>query len=92
MKYYSEITKKMYDSVRELEKAEKEANDRDDARKEDAMKVERAEKALIEARENYSKVLNEFCVKHGPYHKTVDREEAARTWSNLSNLIDLLNL
>ena len=92
MKYYSEITKKMYDSVRELEKAEKEVNDKNNARREDAMKVERAEKAWIEARENYSKVLNEFCAKHGPYHKTVDGEEAARTWSNLSNLIDLLNL
>lgn len=92
MKYYSEITKKMYDSVRELEKAEKEVNDKNNARREDAMKVERAEKALVEARENYSKALNEFCAKHGPYHKTVDREEAARTWSNLSNLIDLLNL
>lgn len=92
MKYYSEITKKMYDSVKELEKAEKETNDKNNARKEDAMKVERAEKAWIEARENYTKTLNEFCAKHGPYHKTIDKDEAALTWSNLGNLIDILNL
>ena len=92
MKYYSEITKKMYDSVKDLERAEKEVSDKNNARKEDAMKVDRAEKALIEARENYSKALNEFCTKHGPYHKTVDSDELERSWSNLSNLIDLLSL
>lgn len=92
MKYYSEITKKMYDSVRELVKAEKEVSDKNNARKEDAAKVEKAYADLAAARENYSKVLSDFCAKHGPYHQTVKADDAINSWKNLSNLIDLLNL
>lgn len=92
MKYYSEVTKKMYDSVRELELAEKEVQNKNNARKEDAAKVEKAYADLVTARENYSKVLSDFCAKHGPYHQTVKASDAMGSWKGLSNLIDLLNL
>lgn len=92
MKYYSEITKKMYDSVKELENAEKEVSDKNNARKEDAAKVEKAYKDWMAARENYSKVLIDFCAKYGAYHTTVKAENTVDSWKNLSALIDLMGL
>lgn len=92
MKYYSEITKKMYNSVKELEQAEKEISDKNNARKEDAAKVEKAYKDWVAARENYSKVLSDFCAKHGPYHQTLKADDTINSWKDLSALIDLMGL
>ena len=42
MKYYSEVTKKIYDSVNELKEAEAKITEKANARKLDAEKVEKA--------------------------------------------------
>lgn len=93
MKYYSEVTKKMYDSVKELEKAESELNEKVNMRKNDALLVEKAYDELMNARKKFDKQLNEFCSKHGPYHKTItpDKEDLS-SFNNLGFLIDLLEL
>ncbi len=92
MKYYSEVTKKMYDTVKDLEKAEKEIKDKNDERKTAAAAVEKAYNELVEARERYSKVLNDFCSKYGAYHQSIKSADSDPSWRSLSSLLDLLNL
>ena len=81
MKYYSEETKKFYDSEAECAREErrvlKEKNDKAAARKADADKVEAAFSELTKARVAYTKALNEFVEKHGPYHKSFSKEDLA---------------
>lgn len=90
MKYYSEVTKKVYDTVNELKEAEMEITNKVNARKADAEKVEAAEKACIEARIAYEKTLSDFCKKHGAYHKTFNANEAEKDLISLSKLVDTL--
>lgn len=77
MKYYSEHTKKFYESEQECSKEErkflKEKEAEANGRKVDAEKVKNAEKAFIDARRAYAEALNDFCSKHGPYHKTIEK-------------------
>lgn len=99
MKFYSDYTKKLYDSVAECEKAEnaaklaaqkKEAEENKKAteRKADAAKVEKAMKNVIEARKEYEKELVEFCKKWGAYHKSVKVGNEDKT---IESLIDMVN-
>ena len=93
MKYYSDVTKKLYESVDELKKAEAEITDKAAARKKDADKVEKAYNAYIEARKEYEKVLTEFCNKHGAYHKTYTSKDAGNVeteFESLKNLVSML--
>lgn len=93
MKYYSDVTKKLYESVDELKKAESEIVDKAAARKRDADKVEKAYNAYIEARKEYEKVLTEFCNKHGAYHKTYTSKDAGDVkteFESLKNLVSML--
>ena len=93
MKYYSEVTKKVYDTVADLEKAEKAITDKAAARKRDAEEVEKAFEAMLTAQKNYEKVLSDFCSKHGAYHKTIKADDTdTKTWESLGALIDLLKL
>lgn len=98
MKYYSEVTKNMYDSVDELENAEKALSNKTAERKKDAAEVESAYNALIDARKNYNRVLEKFCEKHGAYHKTIRAVDAdadpdiTNNWNSIAHLIDLLKL
>lgn len=77
MKYYSELTKRPYDTVEELKAAEKKILD--SKKKEDAKKAERtaAAKELEEAIKRASDAqkealakLNNFCEKYGSFHTT----------------------
>lgn len=93
MKYYSDVTKKLYESVDELKKAEAELTDRAAARKKDADKVEKAYDAYIEARKEYEKVLADFCNKYGAYHKTYtskDARDVKTEFESLKNLVSML--
>ena len=92
MKFYSEITKKMYDTVKDLEKAEKETKDKNDERKAAAAAVDKAYNDLVAAREKYSKVLNDFCSKYGAYHRSIKSTDSDASWKSLSSLLDLLDL
>lgn len=78
MKYFSEIDHKVYDSVEELEAAEKKALEAKDARKAESEKVEKAYNAMRKAKkayevatEDYQKALSDFCDKYGSYKTTL---------------------
>ena len=92
MKYYSEVTKKLYDSEADLKKAEDVINNKAAARKRDAEAVENAYKAYLDAKKKYEDVLAEFCKKYGAYHKTVSNADELKEAmpASLSQLIDLL--
>ena len=78
MKYFSEKSGKMQDTVEELEKAEAELAVKKNERKEAAGKVENAYAAMKEAKVAYEKAsqayhdeLVDFCNKYGTYKKTL---------------------
>lgn len=78
MKYYSEVTKKVYDSTEELEAAEKTALAAKDERKAASEKVEKAQTAMKEAKkayevatQEYQDELSKFCNKYGSYKTTL---------------------
>ena len=83
MKYYSEITKKTYDTEDECLEAEKAVNDEKAERKEAAAIVEEAMKAYLDAKKKYYEELDKFCKKFGSYHKTI-------TSNDLNDVYDLL--
>jgi hypothetical protein len=90
MKYFSEVTNKVYDTVNELKEAEAEVTSKVNARKADAEKVEAAYKACVDARVAYEKELSEFCKKYGAYHKTFNADNI-KGWTSLSEMVsDLL--
>lgn len=79
MKYYSEETKKMYNSEKECadattaflaekEKAEAEAKAKKEKRSERAKEVELAREKMRDAQKNYADVLNQFVKDYGTYH------------------------
>ena len=90
MKYFSEVTNKVYDTVNELKEAEAEVTNKVNARKADAEKVEAAYKVCVDARVAYEKALSDFCKKHGAYHKTFKAEDITKEWDSLSKLVDAL--
>lgn len=96
MKYYSELTKKPYDTVEDLKKAEAEvlsSKEKEDAKKaerakeakevEEAMdKARKAREVACEARKRANDKLNEFCKKYGSYHAT---------YRGLNNIFDIID-
>lgn len=79
MRYYSDVCHKLFDSQKELEKAEKNIMNRNDEeakkkaeRKTDADKVQAAYDKVVEDCKEYNKLVNEFVKKYGSYHKTID--------------------
>lgn len=77
MKFVSELTNKIYDSVDELEKAEAEVKAEQnrkeklkEARAERAKEVEEAFKAVNEAQKHANELLTAFCKDYGAWHKT----------------------
>lgn len=87
MKYYSELTKEVYDTPELLEEAEKvvlEAN-KEKERKltERAERAKAVEKAFAEAREARKKadeLLSEFCKDYGSFHTTIKEPTDAFGW------------
>lgn len=100
MKYYSEITKQVYDSEAACYAAERKEKVKTDARKKEAEKVDAARKNLAnvrlecenkiaEARNEYETALAEFCKKYGAYHTSIDftnKEE----WPDLKSIVNSL--
>ena len=96
MKYFSELTNKVYDTMDACEEAEKaiiEQKNREkikkerevEARKTDATKVEEARKAFVEAQAAYREALHNFCTKYGSYHATYKSDD-------LPSLFDIFSL
>lgn len=80
MKYFSEITEKVYDTPEELEAAEKEVLDEQKAqeeklakRAERAKEVEEAYALAADVKEQADKLLNEFLKDYGSFHTTVKK-------------------
>lgn len=78
MRYLSDKTGKIYNSVEELEKAEKELEVKQ--KEEDALKAKRAERAkevedafksASDAEKHAEKVLSDFCKDYGAYHTSL---------------------
>lgn len=82
MKYYSEITKDVYETVEALEEAEtKKKEELAILEQEKAEKKRRAEEVsaafaeVKEAQAKASKLLDAFCKDYGAYHTTVKNPE-----------------
>ena len=95
-KYYSDKTKKFYESEQACVDAEKALVEAETskaaARKEDAEKVRQALVDFTKARNHYHEVLNDFCKKHGPYHtslKPLTWGENSDWESKWSEILDL---
>ena len=77
MKYYSEKLKKIYDTVEDLQAAEKEYDEAHAAeiakakeRKARADEIDAARKDLIKAQKKYDGLINKFIEDFGSYHAT----------------------
>lgn len=77
MKYYSELTKKVYDSPKEVEAAEAEikaAEERkaklQEKRADRAKEIEAAYKDIINAQKKYSDLVDAFVKDYGSFHMT----------------------
>ena len=97
MKYYSEITKILYDTPEQLREGEKKAAEKKAAeelkakeRGNRAKEVEAAYKAINEAREKYEELRNKFIEDYGSFHMTVSQKTPLRPRSSVSELIDFL--
>ena len=80
MKYFSEITKKVYNTPEELETAEKEVLDEQKAQEEKSAKraerakeVEEAYAKAADVEEQADKLLNEFLKDYGSFHTTLKK-------------------
>lgn len=94
MRFYSDITKKIYDTEKELtdaevevqtaELAKKAAEEKKNAeRKARAAAVDAAYKALVDARKSYNKLLTDFCKDYGSYHCSISDKEAQELLSEM---------
>ena len=75
MKYYSEITKKLYDSKDELVKAEVAATKVKSARADKAKEVTEAIKTANEATKKANKMLADFVKEYGSFKTTLTDED-----------------
>ena len=71
MKYYSELTKELYDTKEELTKAEVEATKSKADRAERAKEVTEAIKAANEAQRKANKLLSNFVAEYGSFKTTL---------------------
>lgn len=78
MKYFSEVTKSVYDTEEELIKAEesvaKEQEKKEIAKQERAERAKEIEEAIKDAAEAQKKVgelIDEFVAEYGSYHTTI---------------------
>ena len=76
MKYYSEVTKKLYDSEKELTAAEAEVTKSKADRAKEAKEVTEALKAANEAQKKANEMLNAFVKKYGSFKTTLTGEDA----------------
>lgn len=85
MKFYSEVTKKIYDSEKELLEAEKALNKSKDERAARAKEVNDAFKVAQEAQKKASQLLSAFIKDYGSF-KTTFKSEDYPFWSLLDFL------
>lgn len=89
MKYYSEITKKLYDDKNELIKAEVEATKAKTDRETKAKEVTELLKAANEASKKANEALSNFVKEYGSF-KTTIKDSDVNVRSNFWDLFDRL--
>ena len=84
MKYYSDKTKKIYDTVEQLQAAEKKYDDahaaeikKAEERKRRADEIAAARKDLQNAQKKYNELVNKFIKDYGSYHATYNGEDVS---------------
>lgn len=94
MKYYSEVTKKIYDSEEKCRAEEEsllnEQNKKIAERKDAAAKVDTAYKEYRKAAAAYHEELKKFCAKYGVYHKTYSSNELKGDFDDWIAMINML--
>ena len=102
MKYFSNITKRFYETEQDCIDAEVEVQKAQEAvqaerqkkietRKQRADEVEAARRDYLEARKTYNEVLTKFCRDYGAYHCSI-KEPSPETISDyLDTFINLFN-
>lgn len=77
MKYYSDKTKKLYETVEDLNKAEKAYDEahaaelkKAEEKKHRAEEIQAALKAIVDAQHKYNELVNQFIKDYGSYHAT----------------------
>ena len=101
MKFYSDVTKKFYESAAECEKAENDEKAKLEVaskqRKDAAAKIDKlreeyhdAYQKQTEAFEAYRTALSEFCRTYGAYHYSVSNKEIenVRPWRLLEEFLN----
>ena len=94
MKYYSDKTKKIYDTVEDLQKAETEYDKAHAAeiakqkeRKARAEEINKARKELVDAQDRYNDLISKFVKDYGSYHTTyTDNDKITSTTDLLFKL------
>lgn len=99
MKYYSDLTQKIYETEEDLKKAEKELNEKlslqkkkDEARKQDYQKVVEAYKVANKKREEADVLLAAFLEKYGRVHGTTDQKQFVDAKKYMDSQKDLINI
>ena len=89
MKYYSELTKKVYDTEKDLVAAEDEENqklavekEKQQKRAERAKEVEDAHKAVVEAYNHYIELKNKFIDDYKSYHVSYSHKVPAHDFTD----------
>ena len=77
MKYYSDKTKKLYDTVELLNEAEMAYDEahaaelkKAEQKKNAAEAIRAARKAIVDAQNKYNELVNQFIKDYGSYHET----------------------
>ena len=99
MKYYSDLTNKIYETEDALKEAEKAYNDKlvekkklEEERKADYQKVRDAYKLAETQKKAADELLQEFLKKYNGVHETTDKTKFISARQYLDNQKDLVNL
>ena len=87
MKYYSEITKKIYDTKEDLVKAEVEVTKAKSDREVKAKEVEKLIKEATEATKKANKALSDFVKQYGSF-KTTIKDTPVSFWDVLEDFMN----
>ena len=95
MKYYSDVTRQVYDTEDALKQAEEaeakrlaEIEEKNKKRGERAKEIEEAYKAILDAQAHYTELRNKFIEDFGSFHMTVSNKSPVRWSTDFTNLFD----
>lgn len=86
LKFYSDVTKKLYDTEEALQKAEIAVDEKKNARETRAKEVEAAIKAAQDANKKAHDLLSQFCADYGSYHTSISNVSDSSLFDWLTDL------